>query len=206
MLKEHLKKERKIKSEKNLSLDLQDVWTFLYSHLCPKRNLEIFPSDLLPHPKSEPQRQEINTSLGNWEASFLIPVLSMYLVIVQFFPASSSLLYRAVSLHFFVFHMGNNCYYVLPFCRGLIKTYCASHSDQIWGQVSETEVRACALLEEKHIFMFPFSTWKADGWSLRWVPGRNSWQIKTYWKWLEVLMSIWKKQHFWKKGKSSSHT
>lgn len=50
------KKERNIKSQKNLSLGLQDVWTFLYSHLCPKRNLEIFPSDLPPHPKSEPQR------------------------------------------------------------------------------------------------------------------------------------------------------
>lgn len=92
--------------------------------------------------------------------------------------------------------MGNNRCYVLPFCRGHIKTHCESHSDQIWGQVSETEVRACALLEEKHIFMFHFSTWQADGWSLRWVSGRNSWQIKTYWKWLEVLMSIWKKQHF----------
>jgi hypothetical protein len=30
----------------------------------------------------------------------------------------------------------------------------------------ETEVKACIFLEKKHIFIFPFSTWQADGWIL----------------------------------------
>jgi hypothetical protein len=56
------------------------------------------------------------------------------------------------------------------------------------------------VLQKENILYIPF-TWQADVWIFILVPGRNSWQIKTYCKWLEVLMSIGKNSIFERGGK-----